>query len=199
MFGPRYSIVRLDLTSAGSQDFAIESDYFHIVRAEDAGGGLALDVEIEVTLGTGTDHYVPLGFNCAIEGRTKHYKLRWAAQAGVVATLLFGWKDAIDGGIRVFAPPAKQLVTSASGTALAVAAVTVGTSATLLAAANSSRQALTIMNNGTATIYLGGSGVTTASGLPVTAGQGFVVEGTTAALYAISGTAGQDVRVMEES
>ena len=93
-------------------------------------------------------------------------------------------------------------VSTPVGTAsFAAAQSTVGVSAAILVAARTGavgtgRAAVTIYNNGTATIYLGASGVTISTGFPIVAGNGFTTN-TTAAIYAISGTAGQNVGVWE--
>jgi hypothetical protein len=87
------------------------------------------------------------------------------------------------------------------GTVLATA-VTVGTSAVALpSSALTSRKALAIYNNGQVPIYLGGSGVTTAAGIPIQPGDGPVPFDLAAGavLYAIAATTGQDVRVVEVS
>lgn len=78
-------------------------------------------------------------------------------------------------------------------------AVTVGTSATQLpGTALDKRRTLLIYNNGSAIIYIGPSGVTTSSGFPMAVGSALalsVAEGV--AVYAISGSASQNVRVLE--
>jgi hypothetical protein len=77
---------------------------------------------------------------------------------------------------------------------------TVGTSSTLLLAANTLRKKATFYNNGTVTIYVemtGAASTTTSYAVP--AGAEFADDTGTAAWNAISGTAGQDVRVMEYS
>ena len=72
----------------------------------------------------------------------------------------------------------------------------VGNSATAISASNTSRKKVIVTNEGTVTMYLGGSGVTTSDGLPLLSGDSFqtsdyvgtvfgVVAGTTSA----SGTA----------
>lgn len=79
------------------------------------------------------------------------------------------------------------------------APVTVGVAATALTVADSTRKGLRIYNGGTADVYLGGSGVTTAnSAIKLAAGTLWVEsEAAPSAWYAISGTAGQSVRVQE--
>lgn len=79
------------------------------------------------------------------------------------------------------------------------APVTVGTAATALVAASATRRAVRFYNAGTADVYLGGSGVTTANGcIKIAAGQSwFEDDAPGAAWYGISGTAGQSVRIQE--
>jgi hypothetical protein len=66
-------------------------------------------------------------------------------------------------------------------------------------AAKDGRITYEVYNNGSATIYLGGtSGVTTSTGIPIPPKASRTLDLRLGAnIYAISGTAGQDVRVME--
>ncbi len=81
----------------------------------------------------------------------------------------------------------------------ASAAATVGTSeAALPASALALRKKVLIQNRGTKSIYVGPTGVTTSTGIEV--GKGSTLElnvGPNIALFGISGTAGQNVRVFE--
>lgn len=78
-------------------------------------------------------------------------------------------------------------------------AVTVGTVATLVRAANAARRALLVQNNGTADIYVGSSAaVTVATGIRVSAGGGTYITEAVGTVYAISGAAGQNVRFSED-
>jgi hypothetical protein len=84
---------------------------------------------------------------------------------------------------------------------IATAQATVGTSATSIVAARTGavgtgRVAVTIENNGAQTVYLGGSGVTTATGMILLPGASMTLN-TTAAVYGVSGAAGQAVSAME--
>jgi hypothetical protein len=79
--------------------------------------------------------------------------------------------------------------------ALDAVAVSVTTSATLIATADVDGSTFTISPVG-GTVYLGGSGVTTAAGLPVGAGVGYSIDlGANEKIYGI-GTATVDVRVL---
>ena len=83
------------------------------------------------------------------------------------------------------------------GTITDAAPVSVGTSATLLCAADSVRESCRFTNAGTADVYIGGAGVTTANGATKIAPGAMWIErdGSPAAWYGISGTAGQSVRI----
>mgnify|MGYP000939420008 CR=1 FL=1 len=84
------------------------------------------------------------------------------------------------------------------GTTVLSSAVSVGTSATALpASALSGRRALLISNFGSATIYLGAAGVTTAAGFPLLAGQSLALEVGTLAIYGIVASGTVAARVME--
>jgi hypothetical protein len=76
-------------------------------------------------------------------------------------------------------------------------AKTVGTAAVLLAQA-SRRRFLVLQNLSAGAVYIGGSGVTTANGIRLSGALPMavpVVDG--CAVYAISDTAAQDVRILE--
>ena len=74
---------------------------------------------------------------------------------------------------------------------------TVGTAAVQLLAGNTSRKGWKVVNNGTVPIYLGSDNpVTTANGEPLAVGAAAGWDDQDE-LWAISGTAGQDVRVTE--
>lgn len=85
-------------------------------------------------------------------------------------------------------------------------AITVGTSAVLLAsvtdydaAAKDGRITYEFYNNGSAVVYLGGADtVTTSNGIPLAVGGSRTIDlRLGAVVYGISGSAGQDVRVLE--
>lgn len=78
-------------------------------------------------------------------------------------------------------------------------AVTVGTSAVALpASALAGRTRIMIQNRGGQSVFVGHSTVTTSTGIEVTKGATLALEaGPAVAFYAISGSAGNDVRVIE--
>lgn len=81
----------------------------------------------------------------------------------------------------------------------AVSAVTVDDTAggTAIVAADDDLKSFIIYNNGAATIYLGPSGVTAATGLPLTAGSSFRGSNINIALYGITSAGSSNVRVMK--
>lgn len=99
------------------------------------------------------------------------------------------------------APVTTALPVVASGYRGSVRAskVLVGLAAVLLpAVALAGRKTLVGRNLGTTTVWLGGSAVTVATGMPVLPRESITADISDAAsLYAIADTAGQDVRVLE--
>lgn len=125
----------------------------------------------------------------SIESATNQTVRLAVSDAGVDDSRLVGSVD-ITGGLDT-----KEVMP----TNLTAAAVTVGTSAVVVAAANVDRRSVLIVNNAANVIYVGPAGVTTATGVPVAAGGGALTLNTTAAIYAIAGSAGNNVRVLQES
>lgn len=199
MTQPNYSVFKIDLTTAGKQEINLEGDFFHFVTALDGSGAVDLDAAVRVALGTAVDDGIPASINTKVQGLTTRYLLSWEAQPGIMAEFLISRVSGPDEGIEVDAPPTKQLVTSAIASGLTVAAVGVGTIATLLRAATGTRQSVTIRNNGTGVIYIGPLGVTLADGFNLEAGESLTLDGTTTAIYGIAASGTQACRVMEEA
>lgn len=90
---------------------------------------------------------------------------------------------------------------SPNTTMSAPTAVTVGTAAVQIDQGTSDRRYVLCVNNGSATVYVGkDKTVTTSNGIPVSAGSSLSLNlGPSLQLWGISGTAGQDVRVLEAS
>ena len=76
------------------------------------------------------------------------------------------------------------------------ASINVGTSATAIKAANTSRQSILIKNTGTATVYLGPSGVTTGDGYLLAYGKSIILYHKEA-IYGITASTTEDVRYLE--
>lgn len=91
-----------------------------------------------------------------------------------------------------------QVFRQRSADGLAVSAVNVTNTATQLVAGSVSRTQFRLYNNSSVTVYLGPSGVTTATGTPLPPGQWWVEGILEGAMYAIASTAGpHEVRVLE--
>jgi hypothetical protein len=88
---------------------------------------------------------------------------------------------------------------SAPNSAIASVAVTVGTTEVALpGSALSGRDEVTIQNLGSQSIFIGPTGVTTASGLEISKKSNMTIQlGPSVSVFGISGTAGQNVRVFE--
>jgi hypothetical protein len=190
-----YSVIPIPLDTAGSREIRMTGDYMIFQDARRSDGSQALDTSLRVRVGRENSDQATIRLNAQFRGLFDSIQVEWDATAGVTAYLFVSRGP---GGLELDAPPAKQLVTSAVGTTLASAAVTVGLTATLIAAADSLRQSLVVKNNGSNTVYLGGSGVTVAQGLPLAAGEAFTLSETTAALYGIASVA-TEVRKLAES
>ena len=83
--------------------------------------------------------------------------------------------------------------------AVSSSAVTVATTATVVSTGGSSGgEAVSIYNNGAATVYLGASGVTTADGYPLAAGEHIAVDLERGeSVYGIVASGTVEVRVLE--
>ena len=102
-------------------------------------------------------------------------------------------------------PTTKRLKVTATTTDLigtqtrTVSAVSVDNTVggTAIVAADATTKSVVIYNNGTATIYLGPSGVLATTGLPLTAGSSFRESNINIALYGITaGATTENIRVM---
>lgn len=194
---PFYDVIRVPLATAGSRIVEFAGGLLHVIGFEDNSGNAILDGVIKLALTVGTNALIPLRYNNKVVAEFERIRLEWTAQSDTVAVILLA-----DGPSSLVAdtPNPKQLVTSALGATLASAAVTVGTTEVALTAADTSRFSVTIQNLGGADIYIGPTGVTTSSGLKVAANGGVLtLDKQTAAVYGISGSAGNDVRVLKES
>lgn len=94
--------------------------------------------------------------------------------------------------------PGGQLCTNTASATMTPAQVSVGATATLIAALRSGRNSITVENTGTTAIYLGGSGVTTSTGvlLPGVLGASITLN-YSGALYGITTTGSQTVSEYE--
>jgi len=197
--GLEISIFRVPLDVAGSQLVTQQCGYFHLWRFLNSDGSVSLDGEIGVTFGAHWNvERVPFGYNSriALVVPVERVLLEWTAQPGRVAEILMTRDPR---GLDGQNTPARQLVFQGQATAMQSAAVTVGTSAVQIAAANSRRSRLIVQApiTNTAALSIGPVGVTLANGIILDPGASFI--GLSSAQYnGISGAAGQNVRIYEE-
>ena len=189
--------IPLDTASAGTV-INYQVGYIHVARFQTADGLENLSGLIEVALAFGVEDWLPLGPNAEVMmiPARDQVRVRWAAQAGITCTLVLAQDPK---QFQMANPPGRTLVSTAAGTTIAVGTATIGTSAGLIRAANSARQSLIIQNDGAADIYVGPAAVAVADGLRVPVGATLTLDKTTAALYGISGAAGNVVRWLEEA
>ncbi|HWE98701.1 MAG TPA: hypothetical protein VG248_02790 [Caulobacteraceae bacterium] len=84
------------------------------------------------------------------------------------------------------------------GGSIATAQVTVAATATLIAAARPDRQQITVVNGSTVKVYVGGSAVTTGTGVELYGAEGASLSlGYTGPIYGIVATGTEAVSVVE--
>jgi hypothetical protein len=200
MQNPQYTVVPIDLSTAGKMTINQAGDVLHVAEVLN-GSALALDVPVKVQPiyegGGSEDDAINLYMGNRIRASSRSFVVLWDAHAGHTARLvLTRGVQAID----LDTTPPVRLQAGAAGGSIAQAAVSVGTTATLLSAANASRKSVVLQNLGSSPVYLGGASVTTANGVEIAGGGGaIVVDKTTAALYGIVSAGTSDVRVLTES
>jgi hypothetical protein len=197
--GLEISIFRIPLDVAGSQLVSQQCGYFHAWRFLNSDGTLSLDGQISASFGgQWNTERVPFTYNSrlALGTPVDRVLIEWAAQPGKTAEILLTRDPR---GLDGQNTPARQLVFQGQATAMQNAAATVGTTSAQLVAANSRRSRLIIraLNTNTDMVWLGPAGVTVGNGIPLSPGESFVGL-SSAAYYAISGTAGQSMRILEE-
>lgn len=141
---------------------------------------------VDVELGIGLRFDGPNFTKLRLLSSTTQTVSLYVGRGEVIDNRLVGNVD-ISGGIRL----AGSLTTT-------YGAVTVGVAATLIKAANASRASIIVQNLGTVAIYVGpDAGITTANAIKVEPSNSATLDyqGT---IYAISGSAGQDVRYLED-
>jgi hypothetical protein len=195
---PIYQIFKLDLSQpSGAERVTGLFNYLRMIDATDAAGAYSPDVLVNVTLGKAAGDAIPLRINGLIEAETDEYNLTWTPGSGY-ATFLIAHDGSDRPGVHVEALPAKQLVTQAAGLSVSTAQGSVGVAAGILVPASGTRQSVTLRNRGAATVFLGGPTVTLLNGFALDPGEAFTFSGTTAAIYAISATAGIAVHWIQE-
>lgn len=197
---PNYQLFSLNLNAAGNEDIPGLFSYVRVISAVDQNGNQALSALVNLQLARNSGDPIPMRINGAVKvpGGTEFLRLSWAAQPGLTVIVFASMQDGGD-GVQVEAPPSQQLVSSAVGTTITGSQVAIGTSAVMIQSALSTRQRFTLRNRGSATVYLGGPGVTTANGFALDPGETITIDGTTCAIWAISSAANTPVHTLTEA
>jgi hypothetical protein len=197
--GLEISIFRIPLDVAGQQLISQQCGYFHAWRFLNSDGTLSLEGEIGASFGGQWNaERIPFTYNSrlALGTPVERVLIDWTAQPGKVAEILLTRDPR---GLDGQNTPARQLVFQGQATTMRNAAQTVGNAASTIVPADTRRSRVIISSllTNTDRVVIGGAGVSLAAGLPLDPGASFV--GFSSALYqAISGTAGQQIRILEE-
>lgn len=105
---PNYSVMMVDLSSAGMMTINQAAQRLVVTRA-DKDGAIAPSATIEIALGAQTEDYIPLSHGGHIIAATERYYLRWEAQPGVRMYLTISQYGSTEGGLIVQAPPTASM------------------------------------------------------------------------------------------
>jgi hypothetical protein len=160
-----YSVTNIDLSVAGLQRISQEAGYLLFMDAVNAAGIQQLDALVEIAFGAYPGEWLPFRLNNKVEGYFGDVTLRWVAQSGWTAKFYQSRGTKADYDLmplRLDTPPAKQLVTSSLASNMATGQVVVLTTATLIAAARSTRQAISVFTRTVgAILFVGGANTVT--------------------------------------
>lgn len=132
----------------------------------------------------------------AVEYQIPKAFLHWPIQPGKTMEILFFSDSEFRSGSNISVTSGGLSISDGSNVATPVPA-TVGLSAAILLPADPNRKVSNFYNDGTDVIYVGDATVTVANGMPVQVGESKAYRNASA-LYAISATASQKVRIMIE-
>ncbi|HEX6960207.1 MAG TPA: hypothetical protein VF194_19660 [Ferrovibrio sp.] len=195
-------LIEIPLDVAGKQIITGLWDFFNFIDARRADGSQDSDTLVYVAFGKNNNRLVPLTINNYARGGVfDQITVRWDARPGVRAKFYVAASVMGDGGrqiVEVYAPPAKQLVTTSVGTTIADGKVNVTNVATPIAPANSLRQSLTLMNLGATDVYVGGAAVVAGSAVKLAPGATITLDKTTAAIYGITAAGAADIGYLSE-
>ena len=198
---PVYSLFTMQLGTVqqAPQEFRGRWNYLRFIDCRDAQGNFSPDGLVTVVVGNRQEDAIPVRINGLLTGETESYQFAWAAQPGLIATFLASRIEADGSGVQMEAPPAKQLVTTSSGLAVATQQLVVNTGAAqLILAASGSRQKGIIRNRGTGALYVGPAAVTKTTGFSVDPGEAITIDGTTAAIYGTASVDGTPIHTLAE-
>ncbi|MBX2986490.1 MAG: hypothetical protein KF802_01205 [Bdellovibrionaceae bacterium] len=133
----------------------------------------------------------------SVAGKVPEAFLHWPAQTGAKVELVVMIDSDMRSGSQISLTAGGVSISDGS-TVETLAAVTVGIAASQIVPQDLLRKGVLIQNLGAEDIFLGDVSVTIASGIRLSSGESFQFKNQ-AALYGISGTAGQNVRLMKEA
>ncbi len=199
---PAYGVTVVDMGDTRGQSlsgYPLETEVgFVQVTYRDASGAPVNNVRASVSFGYVVDDRIPLDYNGRIAvGRTS--RITRLFFDNIPNTFIYVVFSPDPNMLSIDTPNPLQSFTSTVGTAADASAATVGVAASLISASSSLTVSRVIYNNGTVPIFIGGANtVTTANGMPIPAGGYFTLDKSYGDIWAISGTAGQDVRIIRE-
>lgn len=182
----------LDLSVARTdQEVAITGGYFKFIKEVNNDPNALVSIRFNDRANDGIDFTQ----GASIATPFTRFFITNTAQAGKAAVFLISPEQK---NVADYNSPNNQTLSAIQsilgGTGNNYGAVSVGVAAGVLVAANATQREALIFNNGTVPIYIGqDSSVTTSNGLPIPP-QSFYVVSYRAVIYAISGTAAQNVR-----
>jgi len=186
----------IDLTTAQLETAPLKIGFaftsLYVVSASDTSSNVQMKVDTRDSYQDSFDLFKKDSLE--FPGPKKEAYIYWEAQANKTMEILFFVTGRFKPGSNVTEISSSVGANSRS----LVTPVSVLTTETALLSLDLNRKKATIFNDGTGTIYLGPTGVTTANGIPVAPGQ-FAYDSNTAALYAIASVAGQSTRIQVES
>lgn len=196
---PAYQIYTIDLSqAAGREVINARANLLRFIDCKDGNGAFSPDGLVSVQIGLATADQIPLRINGKIAAETDGYVLTWTPAASTLLATFLVAENVKGAEVDIEAPPAKQLVTSASGTSIGAVTTSFSAGVTLVSPPTGTRQSITIRNNGSGNLYVGGSNVNALNGFLISPGDAFTFTGTTAAIYIFQATL-QSVSIIQES
>ncbi len=176
------------MASGGEEIIHQVGEFFYVVSVSPA-------VDFELGMDDDALDYAKVGVEGRLPAGETFAKLRLRNPGGSAISVR------VAAGFGTYSDSEAQIsgaVPLALSDSLTTAAVTVGTTAVLIAAADIARKSVMLKNAGASPIYVGGPAVTVGDGMPVGAGEGMVITWTTAAIWAVTESGTCEVRGLVE-
>lgn len=212
---PVYSVIRVNMGDTDGQlpsgRLFRQQTGFIKITFRDSSGAPVNNVRMQVAFGQQDEDRLTLDYNgkarCSVPifsaaglitgyQTVDNFRLFWNNTPGVFAFVTVSQNSQL---FEDDTPNPIQSFTQSVGTIMNTAAVTITIAATLIRAANANRQSVVLRNKGANTIYIGNSGVTTASGQFINPNDVLTIDRSTAAIYGIVAAATEELRYLEET